>query len=106
MPGERFDLIASNPPYIALCDPHLDEGDLRFEPASALSSGPDGLDALRAITGRAPAHLGDHGWLLVEHGWDQGGAVRDLFAAAGFIKVETARDLEERDRVTLGCWPG
>jgi release factor glutamine methyltransferase len=104
--GERFDLIASNPPYIALGDPHLDEGDLRFEPASALSSGPDGLDALRAITGRAPAHLGDHGWLLVEHGWDQGGAVRGLFAAVGFIEVETARDLEGRDRVTLGCWPG
>jgi len=104
--GERFDLIASNPPYIALGDPHLGEGDLRFEPASALSSGADGLDALRAITGRAPAHLGDDGWLLVEHGWDQGAAVRGLFAAVGFIEVETARDLEGRDRVTLGCWPG
>ena len=79
--GERFDLIASNPPYVALGDPHLDEGDLRFEPASALSSGADGLDALRAITRRAPAHLGDDGWLLVEHGWDQGAAVRGLFAA-------------------------
>jgi len=104
--GERFDLIASNPPYIAIGDPHLGEGDLRFEPASALSSGADGLDALRAITGRAPAHLGDDGWLLVEHGWDQGAAVRGLFAAVGFIEVETARDLEGRDRVTLGCWPG
>lgn len=104
--GERFDLIASNPPYIALGDPHLDEGDLRFEPASALSSGVDGLDALRAIIGRAPAYLGDDGWLLVEHGWDQGAAVRGLFAAVGFIEVETARDLEGRDRVTLGCWPG
>ena len=104
--GERFDLIASNPPYIALGDPHLGEGDLRFEPASALSSGADGLDALRAITGRAPAHLGDDGWLLVEHGWDQGAAVHSLFAAVGFIEVETARDLEGRDRVTLGCWPG
>jgi release factor glutamine methyltransferase len=104
--GERFDLIASNPPYIALGDPHLGEGDLRFEPASALSSGADGLDALRAITGRAPAHLGDDGWLLVEHGWAQGAAVRGLFAAVGFIEVKTARDLEGRDRVTLGCWPG
>ena len=104
--GERFDLIASNPPYIALGDPHLGEGDLRFEPASALSSGADGLDALRAIIGRAPAYLGDDGWLLVEHGWDQGAAVRGLFAAVGFIEVETARDLEGRDRVTLGCWPG
>jgi release factor glutamine methyltransferase len=104
--GERFDLIASNPPYVALGDPHLDEGDLRFEPASALSSGADGLDALRAITSRAPACLAGDGWLLVEHGWDQGLAVRSLFAAAGFIEVETARDLEGRDRVTLGCWPG
>ncbi|KQY55255.1 peptide chain release factor N(5)-glutamine methyltransferase [Lysobacter sp. Root494] len=104
--GERFDLIASNPPYVALGDPHLDEGDLRFEPASALSSGADGFDALRAITSRAPAHLGEDGWLLVEHGWDQGATVRDLFAAVGFIEVETARDLEGRDRVTLGCWPG
>jgi release factor glutamine methyltransferase len=104
--GERFDLIASNPPYIAVGDPHLDEGDLRFEPATALSSGVDGLDALRAITSRAPAYLGDGGWLLVEHGWDQGAAVRELFAAAGFIEVETARDLEGRDRVTLGCRPG
>jgi release factor glutamine methyltransferase len=104
--GERFDLIASNPPYIAVGDPHLDEGDLRFEPAKALSSGIDGLDALRAITSRAPAYLGDDGWILVEHGWDQGAAVRELFAAAGFVEVETARDLEGRDRVTLGCWPG
>lgn len=104
--GERFDLIASNPPYIALGDPHLDEGDLRFEPASALSSGADGLDALRAITSHAPACLGDNGWLLVEHGWDQGAAVRALFAAVGFIEVETARDLEGRDRVTLGRWLG
>ena len=104
--GERFDLIASNPPYIALGDPHLEEGDLRFEPAAALSSGADGLDALRTITSRAPAHLGDDGWLVVEHGWDQAAAVRGLFAAVGFIQVQSARDLEGRDRVTLGCWPG
>lgn len=104
--GERFDLIASNPPYIAVGDPHLDEGDLRFEPASALSSGTDGLDALRVIASRAPACLVDDGWLLVEHGWDQVAAVRGLFAAAGFIEVETARDLEGRDRVTFGRWPG
>lgn len=104
--GERFDLVASNPPYIALGDPHLGEGDLRFEPASALSSGTDGLDALRVITSGSPACLVNDGWLLVEHGWDQGAAVRGLFASAGFVEVETARDLEGRDRVTLGCWRG
>lgn len=104
--GERFDLVASNPPYIAAGDPHLGEGDLRFEPASALSSGADGLDALRTITACAPARLVGNGWLLVEHGWDQGAAVRALFAANGFIDVHTARDLEERERVTLGRWPG
>ena len=100
--GERFDLIASNPPYIEADDPHLGEGDLRFEPMSALASGGDGLDDLRVIVGEAPSHLVDGGWLLVEHGWNQGAAVRALFADAGFIDIETARDLEGRERVTLG----
>ena len=97
-----FDLIASNPPYIASGDPHLEEGDLRYEPASALSSGTDGLDAIRAIAGGALAHLMPGGWLLLEHGWDQGEAVRELLCAAGFAQVRTERDLEGRDRVTLG----
>ena len=100
--GERFDLIASNPPYIAEDDAHLAQGDLRFEPRGALASGVDGLDAIRAIVAAAPAHLGERGWLLVEHGWDQGEAVRALFEAAGFTDVATERDLEQRDRVTLG----
>lgn len=100
--GETFDLIASNPPYIAEGDPHLGEGDLRFEPPTALSSGADGLDAIRRIVRDAPAHLAAGGWLLLEHGWDQGEAVRALLQAAGFIDVETAQDLEGRDRVTLG----
>ena len=100
--GERFDLIASNPPYIAEGDPHLGEGDLRFEPAAALSSGADGLDAQRAIIGGAPAHLHPGGWLLLEHGWDHGAAVRALLAGAGFVDIETARDLEDRERVSLG----
>lgn len=100
--GERFDLIASNPPYIEADDPHLGQGDLRFEPMSALASGGDGLDDLRVIVGEAPSHLVDGGWLLVEHGWNQGAAVRALFADAGFIDIETARDLEGRERVTLG----
>lgn len=100
--GETFDLIASNPPYIAAGDPHLGEGDLRFEPPTALSSGADGLDAIRRIVGDAPAHLAAGGWLLLEHGWDQGAAVRALLAEVGFVEVETARDLEDRDRVSLG----
>ena len=100
--GETFDLIASNPPYIAEGDPHLDRGDLRFEPPTALSSGEDGLDAIRSIVRDAPARLAPGGWLLLEHGWDQGEAVRALLQAAGFIDVETVQDLEGRDRVTLG----
>lgn len=104
--GETFDLIASNPPYIAEGDPHLDEGDLRYEPASALSSGADGFDALRTIISAAPMHLHGGGWLLLEHGWEQGEAVRALLSQVGFIDIETARDLEDRDRVTLGRWGG
>ena len=103
--GERFDLIASNPPYIADADPHLREGDLRFEPARALSSGPDGLDAIGIIVCDAPAHLRPGGWLLLEHGWEQGETVRELLGAAGFDVVQTHRDLEHRDRVTSGRWP-
>ena len=103
--GERFDLIASNPPYIAENDPHLVEGDLRFEPASALSSGADGLDAIRRIAVDARRHLQPGGWLLFEHGWDQGDAVRTLLASLGYAEIATERDLEDRDRVTLGRWP-
>lgn len=100
--GKRFDLIASNPPYIALGDPHLVQGDLRFEPAMALASGHDGLDAIRTIVAGAPAHLASGGWLLLEHGWEQGAAVRALLEAAGFGEVASVRDLEGRERVTLG----
>lgn len=103
--GARFDLIASNPPYIASDDPHLDEGGLRFEPASALASGVDGLDDIRRIVDGGQAHLRPGGWLLIEHGWDQGAAIRALFDAAGFAEVETAQDLEQRDRITLGRRP-
>ncbi len=99
---EQFDIIVSNPPYIADGDPHLDKGDLRFEPALALSCGRDGLDAIRTIVRDAGAHLDAGGWLLLEHGWDQGEAVRGLLDVAGFIAVETARDLESRERVSVG----
>jgi len=102
---ERFDLIASNPPYIANDDPHLAQGDLRFEPATALASGHDGLDDIRLIIAGAPARLQPGGWLLMEHGWDQGEAIRALLEGAGFVEVETALDLEQRDRVSLGRWP-
>lgn len=100
--GESFDLIASNPPYIAEGDPHLARGDLVHEPATALASGPDGLDAIRTIAAAAPAHLVDGGWLLLEHGYDQGARVRALLMAAGFVDIRTERDLEARDRVSLG----
>lgn len=102
--GERFHLIASNPPYIAEGDPHLGQGDLRHEPATALASGPDGLDAIRAIVACAPRHLLPGGWLLLEHGHDQGPAVAALLAAAGFTRVQTIGDLEGRDRVAVGQW--
>jgi release factor glutamine methyltransferase len=98
----RFDLIASNPPYIAADDPHLEQGDLRHEPPSALASGPDGLDAIRTIARDAYAHVRPGGWLLLEHGFDQGAAVRTVLECAGWCDVETAPDLEQRDRVTFG----
>lgn len=100
--GACFDVIAGNPPYIAQGDPHLMQGDLRYEPAEALASGRDGLDAIRHIVNDSPAHLAPDGWLLLEHGHDQGAAVRALMTAAGLNDVRTAQDLERRDRVTLG----
>jgi len=103
--GQRFHLIASNPPYIADEDVHLRQGDLRFEPATALASGPDGLDDIRRIVAGAPAYLHAAGWLLLEHGWDQGAAIRALLVQAGFDAVSTEQDLEQRDRVTLGRRP-
>lgn len=102
----RFDLIVSNPPYIAAADPHLRRGDLRFEPASALASGSDGLDAIRTIVETAPAHLRPGGWLLLEHGFEQGHAVRALLEKSGFVEVFTAPDLEDRERVSGGCRRG
>ncbi|HSC84795.1 MAG TPA: peptide chain release factor N(5)-glutamine methyltransferase [Pseudomonas sp.] len=103
--GERFQLIVSNPPYIAANDRHLGEGDVRFEPASALVSGADGLDDIRLIVSQAPQHLDAGGWLLLEHGYDQADAVRALLTAAGFAAVESRRDLGGHQRISLGQWP-
>jgi release factor glutamine methyltransferase len=99
---ERFDVIVSNPPYIAEHDPHLRRGDLRYEPARALSSGRDGLDAISILVNGAMAHLRQNGWLLLEHGWDQAEAVRALMTRVGFEQVQSARDLEGHERVSLG----
>ena len=104
--GETFDLIASNPPYIAEGDPHLDRGDLRFEPPTALSSGKDGLDAIRSIVRDAPARLAPGGWLLLEHGWDQADAVRALLNTAGFAQVQSRPDLAGVPRCSGGRWAG
>jgi release factor glutamine methyltransferase len=100
--GERFALIVSNPPYVAEGDPHLEQGDLRFEPRSALVAGVDGLDALRAIAAGAPAHLEPGGWLLLEHGQGQDAAVRALLAAVGLAEVASWPDLAGIARVTGG----
>ncbi|WP_020655216.1 peptide chain release factor N(5)-glutamine methyltransferase [Massilia niastensis] len=100
--GERFGVIASNPPYIAAGDRHLAEGDLRFEPAGALTDHADGLSALRIIIDGAPAWLEPGGWLLLEHGYDQAEAVRALLAARGFAGVQSWRDLGGIERVSGG----
>lgn len=100
--GERFHLIISNPPYIAAADPHLVAGDVRFEPSSALVAGEDGLDDLRAIITQAPQHLQPGGWLLLEHGYDQAAAVRELLAQNVFEQIESRDDLAGHERITLG----
>jgi release factor glutamine methyltransferase len=102
---QRFDVIVSNPPYIAQNDPHLSQGDLRFEPLSALTSGQDGLDDIRQITEQGLIHLMPQGWLMLEHGYDHGVAVRELMAQAGLVEIATRQDLGGNDRVTLGKNP-
>lgn len=98
----RFDVIVANPPYIEAADPHLARGDLRFEPPIALASGADGLDAIRAIVVNAGAHLHAGGWLLLEHGFDQGVRVRELLAGHGYETVTTVHDIERRERASAG----
>jgi release factor glutamine methyltransferase len=100
--GTRYQLIVSNPPYVAQADPHL--AALVHEPLSALAAGADGLEDIRAIAAQAPACLVAGGWLLLEHGWDQAGAVRGLLEAAGFSQVTSRRDLAGIERCSGGCW--
>ena len=101
----RYDVIVSNPPYIEDGDEHLSQGDLRFEPQNALTDFSDGLSHIRHITQEAPKYLKANGWLLFEHGYDQGEAVRNIMLENGFAEVATEQDLAGLDRVTLGRLP-
>lgn len=102
--NRTFAMIVSNPPYIDEHDPHLAQGDVRFEPLTALVAANEGLADLDHIVSTSRQHLLPGGWLLVEHGWTQGEAVRALFTAAGYTVVETCRDYGGNDRLTLGQW--
>ena len=101
----RFDVIVSNPPYIEEADTHLQQGDLRFEPISALASGADGLDDIRRIIDGCLVHLNPQGWLMFEHGYNQAETVRELMAQTGLVNIETFKDLGGNDRVTIGKNP-
>lgn len=100
--GRRFGMIVSNPPYIPQEDPHLRQGDVRFEPGSALASGLDGLDDIRHLVANAPAYLAAPGWLLLEHGYDQGGQLVELLLDSGYYEVEDLADLQGHGRVAVG----
>jgi release factor glutamine methyltransferase len=102
--GTRYDLIVSNPPYVATEDSHLGQGDLRFEPRQALVAGPRGLDALQRIIDQAPGYLTEGGWLLVEHGYDQAEPCHRLLEQAGFAGLVAERDLAGIVRVSGGRW--
>lgn len=100
--AQRFDVVVSNPPYIRADDPHLDAGDVRFEPRSALIAGSDGLLAIRHLIQTAIHHLVANGWLLLEHGFDQAGAVRNLLKQHGYTSITSHRDLAGHERITEG----
>jgi len=102
--GDRFEIVVSNPPYIHPDDPHLQRGDLRFEPVSALQSGTDGMADIRNICDLARQHLQPGGWLLLEHGFEQGPATRTILDNLGYQQVETLNDLANNPRVSLGRW--
>jgi release factor glutamine methyltransferase len=100
--GQRFDLIVTNPPYVAAGDPHLTQGDLRFEPETALAAGADGLECLRRIVTHAPRYLKPGGWLACEHGYDQSSRCRDLLAGAGFTRIFSRADVTGIERISGG----
>ena len=102
--NSKFDLIVSNPPYIACDDPHLSQGDVRFEPPTALVSGIDGLDDIKIIISQSSSYLNLNGWLVLEHGYNQGQVVSHLMSKAGFSQVVTMQDYNNLDRITLGQW--
>ncbi len=102
--GRKFSMIVSNPPYIDSTDIHLSQGDVRFEPRSALVADDEGLADIKVIVAGATKHLNQYGWLLIEHGWKQGEAVRTIFKQNGFQLVETHIDYSGNDRVTVGRW--
>lgn len=102
--GLSFDLVVSNPPYVAEGDPHLGRGDLRFEPVEALASGPAGLDDIRSILRALAPHLADKACVLLEHGYDQASGVRALMTRTGLAEVGTVTDLAGIDRVSGGVW--
>lgn len=104
LPQQSYHAIVANPPYIADEDPHLGWGDLRYEPSSALVSGPDGLSAIQEIVTNAGDYLHNGGLLVIEHGFDQGEAVRELMVSCGFVRVQSERDLAGHERVTVGRW--
>jgi len=103
---DRFQLIVANPPYIVEGDPHLTQGDLRFEPLAALASGQDGLTALTAIITGAGRHLEDNGWFFLEHGYNQAATVRGLLADAGFADIASWKDIADIERVSGARWTG
>lgn len=104
LPIQQFDMIVSNPPYIAKNDPHLSQSSLPFEPIQALVSGNIGLDAIAYIVTNAPNWLNNHAWLIIEHGYNQAEMVRNVFNSIGFSHVATHRDYGNNDRITLGQW--
>lgn len=103
LPAVKLDVIVSNPPYVALQEWQDYADGLQFEPRSALLSGVDGLDDIRKICSAAREHLSENGYIFLEHGFQQGQAVREILAAAGFVKIRTIQDYAGKDRVTLGC---
>ncbi|GAB3527678.1 peptide chain release factor N(5)-glutamine methyltransferase [Photobacterium alginatilyticum] len=103
---ERFAVVVSNPPYIDKTDPHLEQGDVRFEPKSALVAEENGLADIRIISEQGRQYLQTGGWLLMEHGFEQGEAVRAILLELGYNQVSTAQDYAGLDRVTMGCWQG